>query len=203
MEVFLNADNVFQHIYDSPDVEKIQSFEKLLSKYETLHAKYDSMVINSLREAGESAQAIYYANKILDRMGKEIPIHAKFFKISNLIHQKKYEVALEQSLFFKKELETSPQFFSEQHSLCKYGYLLYAYNLIRIGVLYKTLGKSEEELKIWKEYLLYSQNLKTSPNPTLYNEEAMKQMKSVMGVLGITMEEYIKQRAIDLSKSPK
>ncbi len=169
-----------------------QAYDKvnqLLKKYPELHSKYDAPIAQAFLAVGKATDAQPFAEESLKRTQvNDLSLYQDFGQTTLLISQEKYKEALAQAQKLKESLiQEAP------NKEMKFGSVLFAYNLIRIATLNKTLGNNKEELDAWKEWGEYS---KTSKNNI--NSEAFNQVTKQLENGNILLTDYIAQREKEL-----
>lgn len=148
---FLQAQGDFVRFQESPDREiQEESFKKLvalLDRHPELHAKYDGLIAQTLLNRSQTAEAQKFAQGALDRTRSENdPFYSDFAQTTMLIAESKYADALQRAEALKQKM--LPLVTKERN----FGGLLYADNLVRIGMLQQQLGDTKGELQTWQEW---------------------------------------------------
>ena len=149
----------------------LQNFQKLLQKHSSLLPVYEGQMTQALLANGKISEVNNNA-KGLDRLQAEVPAYSSFAKTSILIEEKKYEDALAKAYDLQKEI-----CFEDNKAL-------YVNNLLRIGILEKTLNHPKEELAIWTQM------------EDLISKLDQKQKTAISSFMdgSFSMEEYITYR---------
>jgi hypothetical protein len=157
---YFNADREFQLFVQpiSADAdpmvnnEALKRLEAIMQRRPELHAKYDGLIAQTLIFRGHTDKAAHFANLALMRTASENqPFYAEYAENTLLIGNQQYQEALTRSQDLQKKMtETLAQSQDDQHRA--FGDTLFAFNLVRIGMLQQQLGLSKEELKTWQEW---------------------------------------------------
>jgi tetratricopeptide (TPR) repeat protein len=136
----------------------LEKLRALLKAHPELHASYDGLIAQALLNEGDVKEATAYAEPTIERTKSEnAPFFTDFAQTSLLIADKKYSEALQQAQALNKKIH-------DEQGARQENTLLFAYNLLRIGMLQQELGKTEEANQTWHEWMGYAQ--KTNENMT-------------------------------------
>lgn len=183
---FINAENDYQRLLTEKNAdtrqETLGKLEKIIAQHPELHTKYDAPLAQFLMGAGNVNEALPFAASAIQRTESEnSPLFSDYSKTSLLIAESKYEEALKNSLNLKEVLLNN-----EAENL------LFAFNLLRIGMLQQQLKLEKDELATWGEW--ESKTMKKN------NESFQKLIdSSIIGQLSLT--NYIETRKEILRKS--
>lgn len=131
---FIAAKEAAQDLKKESSLATLQS---ILSTHPSLQAKYDGLVGQTLLTQGKLEEAKPYIERTLARTQAEAsPSDLEYAKTSLLIAEGHYDEALKNA-YLLKERDISPT--------------LYAFNLIRIAFLERTLQNPAAEQKAWSE----------------------------------------------------
>jgi hypothetical protein len=134
------------------DAELLIKIEKILAEHPELHAKYDSLIAERLLVWNESKLAENYLLPTLKRIEKHSLYFPEFAKTTLLISEGDLEQALEDAIALKEEMQANDSLFAEGGQV-RFEGLLYAFNLVRIGMLEKELGHVAGEQHAWDELM--------------------------------------------------
>lgn len=157
---YFNADREFQ-LFAKPILEEtellasteaLNRLEAIMQRRPELHAKYDGLIAQTLIFRGEMSKASHFANLALTRTSSENqPYYTEYAQTTLLIGSQQYEEALMRSQELQRKMtDTLAQ--SQDNPQRAFGDTLYAFNLVRIGMLQQQLGLSKDELKTWQEW---------------------------------------------------
>lgn len=135
---FISAKEAALGLNDPEKSEKsLATLQSILSTHPSLQAKYDGLVGQTLLTQGKLEEAKPYIERTLTRTKSEAsPSDLEYAKTSLLIAEGKYDEALKNA-YLLKESAISPT--------------LYAFNLIRIAFLERTLTNPVAEQQAWNE----------------------------------------------------
>lgn len=137
----------------SVQTQALQNLKKILSAHPELHAKYDGLLAEVLLIRGENAEALGFARSSLQRTADENdPFYTHFAQTNLLISENKFEEALKESLALKEAMEKQGSDLQNRLENIQFSTLLYAYNLLRTGLLQQELSLHQEEAKTWQEW---------------------------------------------------
>lgn len=169
---YFNADNEFQ-LFAQPIVEEADSaasrealnrLEQIMQRRPELNAKYDGLVAQILIFRGDADSAAPFAARAIARTAAENhPFYTDYAQTTLLIGSEQYQEALNRAQELQQKMTaTMLQTQKNVHSASgdslqdseypPFGDSLYAYNLIRIGMLQQQLGLSAEEGNTWQEW---------------------------------------------------
>jgi hypothetical protein len=148
---YVQAQNEFNRFQTSEERDAQEdSFQKLVAvmdRHPELHAKYDGLIAQTLLNRSQTADAKKFASSALERTKSENePFYTDFAQTTLLIAEEKYADALQRAQALQQKM--LPLVSQEKN----YGGLLYADNLVRIGMLQQQLGDKKGELQTWQEW---------------------------------------------------
>lgn len=155
-EDFITADTTYQQFQKAKEPEKklelLSRLNTLINRHPELHAKYDGLIAQTLINQGSFAEALPFANLAIERTETEnAPFYTSFAKSTLLIAESRYEDALTETAQLSSLLtEHLKKQKSEKH-LSSVN-VLFAYNLLRMGMLQQQLNLKDQELKTWTEW---------------------------------------------------
>lgn len=159
---YLLAENYFRRLYKAAPGEQgingkeeaLRKLQEITNKHPELQSRYDGLIAQFLLIEGKEGEAALYAERAINRTKKEnLEPYTQFSQATLLMARGQYGEALAMSQKLKKEMLDE---MGEEQSLRDFGNALFAYNLLRIAMLQKELGKAQEELDAWKEWKQYS-----------------------------------------------
>lgn len=148
---YINADKLISILERSPvpDPDSLDRLLEIMDKHPELHQKYDGNLAQILIKEGETERAQEIATKIINRTTQSnLPLYAYFAKTTLLINQEKYEAALKRAQALDMKMKKQAKLGNDR----KFGDTLYAYNLLRIGMIQRELGLRDQELKTWQKW---------------------------------------------------
>lgn len=156
---------------------KTEEQEEALSKLLSILAStpdmgpiYDGTVAQIFLAANKPKEAAPYLEKSLSRTtSQELPHFASFAKASLMIQEGKWDEALKESMDLKAALQTQNDS------------SLYAFNVLRLALINKHLGKKDGEKAAWKEW----QEKKDLP--------AFQKVSAAFAGVKAPLEEYLKK----------
>jgi hypothetical protein len=105
-----------------------------------LGKRYEGVIAQNLLNTERLDEALELANRAINRVESEAPLHSQYARTSLLIEQGNYQEALERSVGLKEQLLQEDA-----------GSLLYAHNLLRIAFLQQELKNRPGEKAAWEE----------------------------------------------------
>ena len=138
---YLGAAHAFSKWQIAPeeDSTSLRNLKQLLQKHPELQPHYESHIAQSLLVQG-LPQARFYAEKVLKRTNQSF--FSAYAQTTLQINEKRYEKALEEALALKKAIKkNAPDLESSS---------LFAFNLMRIPLLYQCLNQEKEEMQAWE-----------------------------------------------------
>lgn len=166
---YIQAENDYQSIVQSMEengtspaqAEALTQLEGIIQKNPELQTKYAGALAQILLIQNHPEQAQAFENPALDRLEKESLLDQKeFAAITLLIQQEQLAEALKRSqalrINMQQAAETAENAFSSG--------TLFAYNLLRTGILQQQLGLGKDELSTWQEWQQLSEGEKKIVN---------------------------------------
>jgi hypothetical protein len=142
-------------INEGVDTQALTTLQGLLASHPELHAKYDGLLAQLLLKEGDITSAETYANATLARtlenpLNRSLSFYDDYSRTSLLISQANYSEAIQHSINLNTKLKAE---ISQQATTQSQfdSHTLYAFNLLRIAMLYQQLGLPLEEQKAWQE----------------------------------------------------
>lgn len=131
----------------------LKTLNTILAAHPELHAKYDGSIAEILLIRGENSQASDYAVPAIQRTTQENePFYKGYAQTTLVIADGKYEQALKESNTLKDQMIKQGQELQDTPEKIQFSTLLYALNLLRIGMLQQQLALNTDELATWKEW---------------------------------------------------
>lgn len=193
-EEYFQAEGQYQAFQTSVDPktqkDALDKLAALLRKHPDLQSKYDGLIAQTLLVRGDYQQALPFAERTLERTGKDrLNFYNDYANTTLLIADKKYAEALKAAESLKQQLATAAR---EQPDRQDYGDMLYAFNLLRLAILQQALGAKAEELKAWQEF---KQAAVTGKDKVyVVNPQAFDQMVQQLGDGNVSLINYIESR---------
>lgn len=163
---FYEAESSMTELQQSPEDAKasLAKLEKILYRNPDLHAKYDGLIAQALLNLNNVQEALPFAENAIARTKSEnAPFFTDFANTTLLIAEKKYDQALQNAKDLNKKI-------TEQTEALKENSLLFAYNLLRIGMLQQQLGQKEEARQTWKQWMEFAKNATEKSSAANMNE---------------------------------
>ncbi len=190
---YLAAEIAYHH-WKGEKGESFSKLKKILIAHPELHPKYDGVIAQKLLSSSENGLAASYAKTAFKRIQGFSPYYTDFSLCSLLISDKHYLKALERAKKLKVSLEKDSAFWEKNSTLFPHGYLLYAFNLLRIAILEGTVGTPEEEFAAWQNIKEMSGYLEKTPSSNRYDSEASLLIQKIFQSQTITLLDYIRHR---------
>ena len=135
----------------------------ILNAHPELHPKYDGLIAQVLLNEGNVQEAKPFAELAIHRTESEnAPYFTDFAQTTLLIADKQYSEALQRAQALSQKM-------LEQETFQKENRLLFAYNLLRIGMLQQELGAYEDANKTWKEWMGYAEKANQTASAATMN----------------------------------
>lgn len=198
---FLSAKNAYLQWETSKEWEgkSFETLKKFLKKYPELAAPYESLILQKVFAIGKPAKEDPFVEALFQKkLQKSTNYYAQFANTSILIEKQEFETALKEAASLKTAMLTDEEFWRSQKNP-HFGSLLFAFNLVRIGMLSKQLGKGEEELLAWKELQHYANWEKLENGEHFLDEKAFDSLLHNFTDRGVSIKDYIKHREEKLS----
>lgn len=157
-EDFVSAKMAFSKWMKEKELDDahLQTLKAVLKKHPEIGVLYEGALVQKMLALGEEKKAKPFLDSLLKRTSNRSNSHyTKFSKTSLLIESGDLEKALERSLRLKEEMLSDAKFL-DQNANKYFGSMLFAYNLLRIGMLSQALQKQEAELTAWQELKRYA-----------------------------------------------
>jgi hypothetical protein len=154
------------------DLEELKS---LMQRHPELKPKYEGALAQTLLISGQPSQAQPFIEDIFTRTQPDrLQLYQNYTETSLLIEQERYAEALQSAQQLKATLEQTNQGSNP---------ILYAFNLIRLAMLYQQTHQQQEELKAWEEL----QNQPQLLEAVLATDQALKMGQA-------SLNQYIEER---------
>lgn len=183
---FFRAANAVVSLQNPNKAESaLNDLQLIMHKHPELNAKYDGIIAQDLLLANDLASANLYAQKNFQRVSTDLSsLFLSYSKNSFLIAENKWAEALTNAKKLKADLIEKIKSPSE-HFEPK----LYLFNLIRIGMLERSLSLHEEEQRTWEELIQIGKNGSSLPVKPADFELVMKHFE----MEGVTFMDFIKE----------
>lgn len=187
--------------------KKEQAYERLIntiSYYPDLHAKYDGLLAQALLIQNQPEKALLYANSALKRTSEaNDPFYSSYASATILVAENKKEEALKKAQTLKEQMIAQGTERSNNPEQIQFGTLLYAMNLLRIGMLQQDLSLNNEELATWQEWKELARKSQESSLPPYLDGNLFLSFEQVLGEGQSTFANYIDARENALKNSLK
>jgi hypothetical protein len=181
---FLIAEMAFRR-WEKTSLAQLQT---LLKKHPELHTKYDGPIARKLLASSEAGLAASFGKAALKRVKDLSPYHTHFSETSLLIGEGQLTEALAKAKELKNLIDSDTAFPGQ-----KYGSILFAFNLLRIAMLEKTVGTKEGEKSAWQELKKHA-GWSEEPFITKYDPEAFRLLAENFRSKEISLADYIRHR---------
>lgn len=191
---FWNAEKEFQ-VFTNPNKileaeEALINLNGILKSNPELYAKYDGLIGQTLINRGDAGDAMPFVTRTLSRTDSENqPYYTNYTQTTLLMTEQRYDEALKQAISLDTQMR---QAINQPEAERKFGDTLFAFNLLRVGILQQQLGLQEEELKTWQEWKQY---LTASPLAKTFQQQA-----AILSEGKASLEDYIDARIAKLKK---
>lgn len=173
----------------------------IIAAHPELHAKYDGLIAENLLISGEYAKANDFASLAIHRTDDENnPFYSSYAKTTLIIANKQYDQALKDTLALKEQMDTDGQAHISNPEKASFGTLLYALNLLRIGMLQQQLALKDQELKTWQEWKQLLRKSQDQTLPKYLDGQLFIGFDSLLSEGGASFANYIESRLNYLKK---
>ena len=201
---FLSAKSEYIQWEKSKDLEDshFQTLKELMRKHPELAVPYESLIIQKILALGKEKKAASFIENLLKRRAdKPSTYYTQFAETTLLIEKGGVEKALQEAISLKETMLSDKNFWESQKTP-HFGSVLFAFNLLRVAMLSKNLGKEEEELVAWRElkhYAKWDQEAgKTFAN---LDKGAFDALLNHFTDQGLSIKDYIRHREAKLLAS--
>lgn len=146
---FYEAESSLLTLQQNPEDTQnaLDRLQKILKAHPELHAKYDGLIAQALLNKGDVQEAKPFASLAIERTKAEnSPYYTDFALTTLLIAEQKYDEALLQAKALLQKMQAQEEKQNDNS-------VLFAYNLLRIGMLQQQLGAMEDAQQTWKEWI--------------------------------------------------
>jgi hypothetical protein len=190
---YLTAEAAYNH-WEGSKGEQFTKLQKIIRKHPELHAKYDSAIAQKLLSSSEGGLASSYGKAVLKRMGGFSPYYKDFSYGSLMVADQQYAEALQSAKALKSAMDADEAFWEKKSAVVRHGCILYAYNLLRIAMLEKTIGTPAGELSAWLRLKENAGWHGTQPTSKTYDAEAYLLIQENFQTQEVSLLDYIKHR---------
>lgn len=146
----LLAESIFAKWKASPEkIELFESLHDLLQKRPKLQRRYEGLIAQVIIQSRQSKILEPISKMGFQQLQEDTSLYVLYGEASMLIHQKSLSQALEISKRLEKSISIDLDELGENQGLSTIN-LLYGFNLIRIALLQKDLGRAQDELQTWQ-----------------------------------------------------
>ncbi len=170
----------------------------LLEKHPELQAEYQAKIAQSLIAWQEGKQAKDLGAQALKRTSQSY--FKKYAECSLLLADKQLDTALELSLSLKEQMLKDSAFLGKGWEIKGCGAGLFAFNLMRIAILYQEMGMNKLELDTWEEIKEYAIS-KSLGKKSKVASEGFESLVRHFTVGTISLLDYISWREKQLTQS--
>lgn len=175
--------------------DSLKALNSTLSAHPELHAKYDGLIAETLLTRGDLSKAQEYALPAIKRTSKENdPFYTVYAKNTLLVEEQKYPEALEASRTLKEQMIKQGEDLESTPEKIPYGTLLYALNLLRIGMLQQQLQLKTDELVTWEEWKDLTRKSRNGTLPTYLDGQIFLSFDRLLAEGDATFTDYIDTR---------
>lgn len=198
---YLQVENHFDSLMRNPSLAEDETISELVAfvkKHPELQARYDGQLAQLLINQGDFSTSAPIADRAMNRtIHDTLPFYGDFAQITLLINDEQYENALDQSKQLHEKLRESARTSFKEKTDRPFGDLLFAYNLLRVGMLQQKLNKLFQEKYTWTEWQRYAKepegNLINGIDPRGFHQ-IMRQFEEG----NISLNDYFTARIQDL-----
>lgn len=204
---YLQAANDFNtfinvnHAQDPKGTEALERLTTYMKSHPELHAAYDGAIAQTLLDRNLIAEALPFAQSTLARTHiEDLPFYSDFAETTLMIAQKQYKQALSQATAL--QIKMTDMLKADSNMEKSFGPELFAFNLLRIAMLYQQLEDRDSELRTWEEWKRYAGLLKANPSAIQVNvdPQAFRFIIQKLAVGTLSLPDYIAYREKTLTK---
>lgn len=180
---------------EAPADEALRVLRQILKRRPEMQTKYDAIIAQVLIAKGMTAEASPLIKRTLERLDHDsLTLYNAFAKTTLLITNGSQEEALRNSEALRDQmLRTAILAFAEEAPR-SFGDILFAYNLLRIGMLQQALGLNEQEKQTWTEWKQYADGSYEFPPQVLIGSTAFAYANAVFTQGNVSLNDYIAAR---------
>lgn len=196
---FINADKDYLLFIKEGDpsvqADALKTLNTILAAHPELHPKYDGSIAETLLIRHQTALAADYAQPAIQRTKEENdPFYKSYAQTTLAIADSKFEEALKESKTLKEQMVKQGEELKNNPEKIQFSSLLYAINLLRIGLLQQQLALHEEELKTWQEWKDLIHKSQENSLPNFLDGSLLLSFESLLGEGNTTFANYIDAR---------
>lgn len=128
-----------------------KALKKAISAHPELHQAYDGLIVQRLLSKENVKDTDIYLGKLLKRVSSAHPFYTRFSATSIKIAKGDMEAALNETIALQEEMKKSEEFWDGRVENAPYGNVLFAYNTLRLAMLYDKSGDKESALICYSE----------------------------------------------------
>ena len=203
---FVNAERDYLTFASSKEepasqTSSLESLNKILSAHPELHPKYDGLIAETLLVRGKAKDAQSYAMAAINRTEDENqPFYTQYAQNTLTIANERYEEALKAATTMKQEMEQKGLELQSNPEKIPFGTLLYALNLLRIGMLQQQLNLKTEELATWQEWKTIVNKSREGSTPLYLDGQLFLTLDRLLAEGNASFSTYIQTREKLLKK---
>jgi hypothetical protein len=142
------AEREYRNFISTNDLSSLNKLASYVSRDRSLEAAYGAFLSRSFLERGEEKRGFFFLERSLEPLKEISPYHASFAEATLKIASEDWDAALGECIQLKNKM-LSDQVLSKMEAL-------YSSLLVRIALLEKKLGRSDQELIAWRDVENYS-----------------------------------------------
>lgn len=195
---FVSATNSFvkwEQVLDSNN-DELKNLATLMKRHPELKAEYEAKLAQDFIAVQESKKAREFGSKVIERTNQ--PYYSDYAQASLLLSEGKFEEALEQALYLKRQMLEDEAFWEKAQGVKNYGSGLFAFNLMRIATLYQELGMKDRELEAWRELKAFA-GWNAPQKDARIKQEGFQSLLNHFTVQDMTLLDYISAREAELA----
>jgi hypothetical protein len=174
------------------DTVYLANLKTYIKKHPELSQRFENPMLQRFIAQGETKLSVPLIEKALGKVIEKPSYYDRFGRASLLITNGLTEKALNESLLLKNDLILDSDFWRESQRKHR-GSVLFAFNLLRVAMLYQSLHKTNEEYAAWREFKRYAkwEEGETSLDTEMLDPYAFALLENHFKDQALTLRDYI------------
>lgn len=186
----LEAKVFFDNWLRGKDEASLEKLFALFANSPGLKKGYEASMARELIERVSVDRAEEFAQGVFEKKQNALPYHVRLGEISLVIEKQNFAEAFEKSFSLKEQMENDASLWENENAFEKG---VYAYNLVRLGMLAKELEMKEKEMEIWHEVLALA-GLESGGSSAYTDPALFRELSETMREGNVDLFGYIRER---------